>query len=151
MLPDPEVVRALLAAKVNLGDFKGTKEWIAKLKDIDQSQARAFEAWVALLSKTADETMLAELAPGSATSGLDLQAKAAVLLALGRTDEARDSLRLAIKDDEFDGLDARVWVLYGLVARDYGLADEAAALWGRARKAMNQDDTAEWSFALIPR
>jgi hypothetical protein len=55
-----------------------------------------------------------------------------------------------VKDDEFDGLDARTWVLYGLVARDYGLADEAAVLWDRARKANNQDDTAEWSVALIP-
>jgi tetratricopeptide (TPR) repeat protein len=145
------VVRALITAKVNLGDFKGAKEWITKLKEVDQSQAPAFEAWGAVLSKIANETLLADAETTTGTPGVDPRAKAAVQLALGRTDDARDSLRLAIKDDEFDEVDARVWVLYGLVARDYGLPDEAAALWQRARKAKNQDDTAEWSLALIPR
>jgi hypothetical protein len=150
---EPEFERSLIVAKMNLGDYAGAAPWIEKYKGTQAADALTFEVWAQMLSgKIADPLPADPPALGGAPRpAIDPFARAAAQLVLKHPDEARDSLKLAIGDKELPALDARAWAIDGLLAKEWGLDDEAAALWKRAASAKGSDETASWSLALIPR
>ena len=75
---------------------------------------------------------------------------AAVETVLKHPDEAQHYLRSAIDREDYRDLDACPWVIHGKIAQSYGLDEEAAEAFDRARKAKHEKDEASWALLLLP-
>lgn len=151
-------MKALAIARLRLGDTPGALSMAEKVTSdmAASSEEYTFTAWMALLSGKADTAALDRLVKAK-----DLAAKASVYsytlatmqAALRKTDEARATLLSALQHLDLSTLPASAWLAYGRISEQYGLSEEAAAAYARARRAAEKDpslESNEWAVTLIP-
>jgi tetratricopeptide (TPR) repeat protein/transglutaminase-like putative cysteine protease len=148
-------LRSLAIARIRQRDFAGAAEWTKKLLawDLAGFDEFLFEAWVSMLTGKDQAAVLVKLQERAKnhvptrTSQLTI---AALMTYAGKLDDARQTLARAVEKEDVDGLDATVWVVYGRIAAAYGLQEEAASAFERARRSKRDTDEAQWALMLLP-
>jgi tetratricopeptide (TPR) repeat protein len=153
-------ILAMATAKSGLGDHEAAIEWIKKLIEpsLPYLDEQIFAAWQTMLAGDADQETLGELkraqksGPPNAKYSYTL---AMVQAVLGMPEDAQQSLRTAIDQENFDDLAATPWVIYGKICELYGFPEEAAAAFERAQLRAEDsqtvdDQSGEWAVSLIP-
>ena len=79
----------------------------------------------------------------------DLYLVALVDLEMKKTEDAQESLKQTIQNDDAEDMDPRGWVIYGRICDQYGFTDAAAAAWGKARAAKIVTREQEWALATL--
>jgi tetratricopeptide (TPR) repeat protein len=150
---DRTAMRALARVKARLGDHASAAEWIKKsaVANLIGLEERIFEVWNAIVAGKADQEMLANLKKeGDDTKSARYHYTLAMLHAvLHMPEEAQQSLRLAVVYEDFSGLDAKAWAVYGKICEQYGFSKEALAAFARVQVDGEDDEIAEWARAVI--
>jgi tetratricopeptide (TPR) repeat protein len=146
--------RALAMARMRLGDVAGANEALDKLKDAGgESDAKEMRVWNQVLAgKITEETLTSLKTPRESSHAIGKSEQYLAGFAeikMMKTDQALDSLKAAIGEEEATALDARAWVLYGDICEQYGFQDAAADSWKRARETKNKEMGAKWALATL--
>lgn len=153
---DSEAIRAVITAKAKKRDAAGVKEWAAKLteREFKLPGDLPFAAWMLMVAGQADtetlELLRAGQKPGSTPDQDTLYAMAILQAQLRQPDAASASLQQALNAKDFQGLDARTWVAYGLICLQYGFPLEAETAFSRAREADHTNGMARFAHDLVP-
>lgn len=138
-------------ARMMSGNFTGASEALATLqKTAPAATSRELQAWNQLLAGKVTEDTLSTV--GATTDRMSNPQNpylvALVTIALQKTEAGQEALRQAMRNGDTEALDARGWVAYGLICKQYGFPEAAAVAWSRARAAKSLNREAQWALAL---
>jgi hypothetical protein len=149
-------IRAIAIAKVHQGDRVGADEWIKRMTEssIAGQDERIFAAWNAMLAGKADQELLATLKKGNESGNGHLNPNyqytlTTLQVVLQMTDDAFQSLKLAVDQEDYSSLDSRAWAVYGKICEQYGFPEEATVALGRARSQTVHEEMADWTVSLF--
>jgi tetratricopeptide (TPR) repeat protein len=151
---DGNALRAAALAAIGMGDHGKAAQYLKRLNEREYAgrEAHALNAWNALLLGKVDEGMLQAVkkdqAYGSDASAFYLTGM--LETALGKPEDAQQSLGRGLELEEANQLDAKAWVLFGRIQEQYGMPEAATAAYGRARSAPRADETSGWALGIIP-
>ena len=136
---------------MRMGNAAGGKEAIEKYKSSTSgSDGLELDVWNQLLQRKASEATLETVKRQDGAPQIhDLYLVALVDLEMKKTEDAQESLKQAIQNDDAEDMDPRGWVIYGRICDQYGFTDAAAAAWGKARAAKIVTREQEWALATL--
>lgn len=146
-------MRSMALARFRQNDPEGAIEWTKKLQALELAgmDEALFEAQMSMLTGKGDRNAILDKLKKKAANLAPTQdyeyCVAALLTYLDKPDEAQQALRSAIDKGP---IDPRAWVILGRIASLYGLNDEAAASYERAKQARRDSDETAWALMLIP-
>ncbi len=158
LLPDD---RTALRARVQLEEWQGQfDKAVNELKSLgSSSRAEAGDwnnlAWDALFMDQLPPDAIA-IAQRSATASQNnepaiLHTLASVLAAGGRAGEARSLMLQIMAMQGLEEPDSSIWLLYGLIAEEYGEKEIASAAFGKTRLSKGEEGTPNSSYELAQR
>uniref|UniRef100_Q01QZ8 Uncharacterized protein n=1 Tax=Solibacter usitatus (strain Ellin6076) TaxID=234267 RepID=Q01QZ8_SOLUE len=149
-------MRAVVLAKVRLGDNAGAVEWIRKITGDNAAdrEEQEFGAWYLMVAGKASSESLTALQKsrekGSREPGYQY-VLAMMQAVLNMPDEAQQTLMQGVVRDDYGRLSAAAWAVYGKICDQYGFPDDAADAYGRARTSAGKDpEVAARILPLIP-
>ena len=149
--PQRDAWKYVAIARIASGNGTGAPEAIEKYKpSAIGAEAVELQAWNEIRQKKVSQEMLDIV---KKTDGLvqvhNPYLVALIELQLNKTEDAQQSLKEAVQTTDVAGMDARAWVIYGVVCEQYGFPDAAKEAWARARSAKASSREAQWALATL--
>jgi tetratricopeptide (TPR) repeat protein/transglutaminase-like putative cysteine protease len=142
---DPYALSLLASTRLALGDLDGAGKAYRRLIDGGKATPGDFNnaAWLMLWTEPVGDTAVDWARRAVEGTGrrqyASLNTLAAVLAAAGRPAEAREVFLQALDVKETNGLDGADWVVQGLIAEKYGLAQAARAAFSNVKDGPDDD------------
>jgi transglutaminase-like putative cysteine protease/tetratricopeptide (TPR) repeat protein len=149
-------MRAVVTAKLRLGDTTGAMEWVRKItgSDAADEEEREFAAWSEMAAGKANAASLGALQKSQekvSAKPAHQYVVAMMQAVLNMPEDAQQTLMQGLVREDYDGLGAAAWAAYGKICDQYGFPEDATEAYARARSvaAKNQDAAAQ-VLPLIP-
>jgi len=151
----PVALRAAALAAMRGGHPEKASGYIASLEKnpVSGKAEHTMAAWHALISGKADDKLMEKLERDA--SGNDMEPDMHYLLGLmqaqaGKADDAYRALTSALEMEDWSLMDARPWVLQGMIQEKLGNAEASAPAYAEARKRVAGGEDSAWLAMLIP-
>jgi tetratricopeptide (TPR) repeat protein len=154
---DIEALEALIISAIHNGDDGAAAASLGQLALLPYAgpEELEFEAWASMLRGKPDEDVLAKLGKNTELPELSTPAFWYALgmlqAVMNKPEEAQQSLTKALDQEDWDTLDAKPWALAGQIYRQYGLEEEAAEAFAKARASTRSAESAKWALSIVLR
>ena len=152
---DIEALEALIISAIHNGDEGAAAASFTQLAQLPYAgpEELEFEAWASMLSGKPDADVLAKLGKNTELPELSTSAFWYALgmlqAVMNKPEEAQRSLAKALDQEDWETLDAKPWALAGKIYQQYGLEEEAAEAFAKARASATSDESAKWALSIV--